>query len=160
MGLQPVCYFDYHSEDYVATVAGSPPAALLGVAFLGAIASLTELVDSVCDSSLDVDSKEIKLSKLLQAVAKKSKKRPCLVMDEANIGLNGEKQSKKLLNMICSATKEERWLNAVLCSSTHSYPLQLAETRGIHLQLVLASFARFGAEPQGNVALPYAREGA
>lgn len=79
--------------------------------------------------------------KLLQAVAKKAKKRPCLhlqlVIDENNnIVLNGEKQSKKLLNMICSATKEERWLNTVLCSSIHSYPRQLAETRGIHLQLV------------------------
>jgi hypothetical protein len=118
-----------------ATVAGTRPAAL-GAGFLGAIASLSGLVDSVCGSSLDDDSKEIKLLKLLQAVAEKAKKRPCLVIDEANIVLNGEEQSKKLLNMICSATKEERWLNVVLCSSIHSYPRQLAATRGIHLHLV------------------------
>jgi hypothetical protein len=118
-----------------AAVAGTPPAAL-GVAFLGAIASLSGLVDSVCGSSLDDDSKEIKLLKLLQAVAEKAKERPCLVIDQANIVLNGQEQSKKLLNMICSATKEEQWLNVVLCSSIHSYPQQLAAIRGINLHLV------------------------
>jgi hypothetical protein len=80
----------------------------------------------ICGKLDGVEKTEIQALQGLSDFAKKMKKIPSLVIDEANLVISGEQESLRLLSKVCSLTKEKREMNVTLCTSSHSYSHKLA----------------------------------
>ena len=102
---------------------------------------LTNLTDAMnlCGSENDVVADTNYVNLLITIAAKKNKK-PCLIIDEANLFLKGGDAEDPLIHQFLHLTKEEGSLKVFLCSSKHSYPSQLKKS-GLQLSLVDLSYA-------------------
>jgi hypothetical protein len=98
---------------------------------------INSLLDAmhVCGSVEDVSGEDVNFVELVIAIAEGKGKRPCLIIDEANLCLNGGEHEDAIVNQFLNRTKETKKLNIVLCSSKHSFPTQL-ERSGIQLGTV------------------------
>ena len=98
---------------------------------------LNGLIDAMhlCGSVDAVEKADINFVHLIVALANQKKQRPCLIIDEANLCLNGGPNEDKIINQFLHFTKEDRKMNVILCSSKHSFPAQL-ERSGIQLGMV------------------------
>lgn len=100
------------------------------------ITEINSLLDAMnlCGSIGDVDD-DVSFVELIIAIAEGKGKRPCLIIDEANLCLNGGAHEDKIVNQFLHRTKETKKLNIILCSSKHSFAEQL-ESSGLQLGTV------------------------
>lgn len=94
---------------------------------------------SLCGNPNDVVA-DTNYVKLLIELAKEKNKRPCLIVDEANLYLKGGPAEDPLIHQFLNLTKEKHELKLILCSSKHSYPAQLCDS-GLQLDLVDLCYA-------------------
>jgi hypothetical protein len=72
-----------------------------------------------------VDDADINFVHLIVALAKQKKQRPCLIIDEANLCLNGGLNEDKIINQFLHFVKEDHQMSVILCTSKHSFPARL-----------------------------------
>jgi hypothetical protein len=111
---------------------------LLGNEKAGKIATkVNGLFDAMnlCGSVRELDDADINFVHPIVALAKQKKQRPCLIIDEANLCLNGGLNEDKIINQFLHFVKEDHQMSVILCTSKHSFPAQL-ERSGVQLGFV------------------------
>ena len=101
-----------------------------------AMTEINGLLDALnlCGNVDNVDD-DVNFVELIIAMAEGKGKRPCLIIDEANLCLNGGEHEDAIVSQFLNRTKETKKLNIILCSSKHSFPEQL-ERSGLQLGIV------------------------
>jgi hypothetical protein len=98
----------------------------------GAASQLVSAMKSINDAQLDDTA--TRLIDLMGKLAEQTGRRPVLIVDEANLALSTtDTVSLVLLGKLCQVSKEVGNFNVILCSSVHSYPIQLRRG-GLNLQ--------------------------